>query len=192
MGGEGLILELARRRRSVRSYKPDPPPLEDVIYAIEAALQAPSGANRQPWSFILVRSPHVKRAIREVAEEWERRLHEGRGLPEWFRGWLRERGITWRKPFLTEAPYLIAVLADRRAPYSRESVWLAIGYMLLALEEKGLASLTYTPANPHAVARVLGVTEKTHTLEAIIPVGYPAEEKEKEPRKSLEEALRIL
>jgi len=186
--GPSCVLGLAERRRSIRSYSREPVSLDDVFYAISAALQAPSGANRQPWRFIVVTDEEVKRRLREVCEYWERRFHEGRGVPEWFRAWLEERGITWEKRFLTDAPVLIAVASDRRAPYSRESTWLAIGYLLLALEERGLASLTYTPSNPHEAARVLGIPG-SYSLEAIIPVGKPAEEKEKEPRMSLGEAV---
>lgn len=182
------VYELARRRRSIRSYFSDPVPLDNVLYAIETAMQAPSGANRQPWRFIIVNDPKVKGEIRRVAEEWERKLHESDTIPVWFREWLRERGITWRKDFLTDAPYLIVVLADKRAPYARESVWLAVGYMLLALEEKGLASLTYTPTNPRAIARILGVPDY-YTLETIIPVGLHRGDKVKEPRMSLDEAV---
>ncbi|NOZ30622.1 MAG: nitroreductase family protein [Crenarchaeota archaeon] len=182
------VYELARRRKSIRRYFSDPVPLEHVLYAIKTAMQAPSGANRQPWRFIIVDDPKVKSEIRRVAEEWERKLHESETIPGWFREWLRERGITWRKDFLTDAPYLIVVLANKRAPYARESVWLAVGYLLLALEEKGLASLTYTPTNPRAIARILWVPEQ-YTLETIIPVGLPRGDKVKEPRMSLEEAV---
>ncbi len=90
--------------------------------------------------------------------------------------------------FLTDAPVLVAVLAYKKAPYARKSTWLAIGYLLLALEEKGLALLTYTPSNPHAVARVLSIP-KDYTLEAIIPIGKPAQFKEKEPRRTLQEKV---
>jgi nitroreductase len=185
---EGCMLSLARRRRSVREYNSEPIDLRDVLYAIQAALEAPSGANRQPWMFIVIDDEETKKKLREECEKWEKKLHESTAIPEWFRSWLRERGITWKKGFLTDAPVLIAVLAHKKAPYARESTWLAIGYLLLALEEKGLASLTYTPSNPRAAARVLGVPDD-YTLEAIIPVGKPAVEKEKEPRNTVREKV---
>lgn len=184
------VYELARSRKSNRCFSTEPVPIDDVLYAIRVALEAPSGANRQPWRFILVRDPRVKEGLRREAERWEKKLHESKSIPEWFAEWLRERGITWRKEFLTRAPILIVVLADKRAPYSRESVWLAIGYLLLALEERKLSSLTYTPTNPKAIARILGVPDQ-YTLEAIIPVGKPDCIKEKEPRISLEDAVYI-
>lgn len=182
------VYELARNRRSIRKYMEEPIPIEDVLYAIRTALQAPSGANMQPWRFIIIDDPVVKEEIRKVAERWEKKLHESKSIPEWFKRWLLERGITWRKEFLAKAPYLIIVLADKKAPYGRESVWVSIGYFLLALEEKGLASLTYTPTNPRAIATLLGVPGN-YSLEAIIPVGKPGEDKVKEPRMELEDAV---
>ncbi|MET1160394.1 MAG: nitroreductase family protein [Thermoprotei archaeon] len=182
------VLELARRRRSIRVYKEEPVALEDVLYAIETAIEAPSGANRQPWRFILVTDNTLKAKIRAVCEKYEKKLHSSEGLPSWFREWLAERRITWRKEFLTSAPYLLLVLADTRQPYWRESTWLAVGYLLLALEEKGLASLTYTPPNPRAIAELLGIP-RHFSLETIIPIGKPGEYKEKELRMKLERVL---
>ncbi len=182
------VYSLARNRRSIREYSRDPISISDVLYAVSAALEAPSGANKQPWRFIIIVDSETKKELRRVCEEWERRFHQGRGLPKWFREWLRERGITWEKRFLTDAPVLLAVAANKKAPYARESTWLAIGYLLLALEERGLASLTYTPANPRAAARVLGIPDD-YTLEALIPVGKPRGVKEKEPRLGLAETV---
>ncbi len=184
----GVVLSLASKRRSIRRYRRDSINIGDVLYAIKAALQAPSGANMQPWRFVVVVDPKMKVRLREVCEEWEKRFHESPTLPAWFREWLRRRGITWRKDFLTDAPVLVAVAAYKKAPYARESTWLAIGYLLLALEERGLASLTYTPPNPRRVAAILGIPED-YTLETIIPVGLPGEDKAKEPRMSLREAV---
>ena len=84
----GVVLSLALKRRSVRRYRRDPVDLDDVLYAIKAALQAPSGANMQPWRFIIIRDHRVKAKIREVCEEWEGRLHESPTLPAWSRDWL--------------------------------------------------------------------------------------------------------
>jgi nitroreductase len=182
------VFKLAKNRRSIRRFCPEPVDPRDVFYALSTALQAPSGANMQPWRFIVVKDQGVKARLRSVCEQWEKRFHEGRGLPQWFRQWLEERGIGWEKPFLTEAPYIVAVASWRKAPYGRESTWLAIGYMLLSLEERGLAPLTYTPSNPRAAAEVLDIPGD-YSLEALIPVGKPAEDKAKEPRMSLEKAV---
>jgi len=184
------ILQLATSRKSIRKFRNEPIEMEDVAYAIKTAIQAPSGANTQPWRFIIITDEEVKNKIRAISEEWERKFHESQSLPKWFGEWLQKRNITWEKPFLEEAPVLIVVLSNRKAPYGRESTWLAIGYILLALEERGLASLTYTPANPRAIARYLGVP-MNYTLEAIIPVGKSGEDKIKEPRLDLEDTTYI-
>lgn len=155
-----------------------------MLYALEAAIQAPSGANQQPWRFIIVADPDVKAGVRRVCEEGEKRFY-ARVRGE-LRRWLGERGFTWRKPFLTEAPILVAVLAEAGKPYAVQSTWLAIGYMLLALEERGLGSLTYTPPNPGEVARILSAP-RGYALQALIPVGHSRDPKPKEPRKPLEE-----
>ncbi|MCE4613974.1 MAG: nitroreductase family protein [Desulfurococcales archaeon] len=183
-----FLLKIATSRKSTRKYSSEPVSLDNILYAIQVALQAPSGANRQPWRFILVMDGELKHELREISEEWERKFHDSRALPRWFKEWLHERNISWQKPFLEEAPILIVVLTDRKAPYGRESTWLAIGYLLLALEERGLASLTYTPSNPHVIARRLGVPDN-YTLEAIIPVGKSGEAAEKEPRLKPSDAV---
>ena len=185
---KGYVYSLARKRRSIRKYRSDPIDLGDVLYAISTAIQAPSGANRQPWRFILVDDPDLKRRIRRICEIGEEKFYKSNNVPEWFRKWASERGISLDKPFLTDAPYLIIVLSNRKTPYSKESTWLAIGYLLLALEEKGLSSLTYTPSESKEVLRVLGVPDD-YKLEVIIPVGKPAEDKVKEKRLLLKDVV---
>jgi len=179
-----IVLELAKQRRSIRCYKNVSFNISKVLYAIKTAIQAPSGANQQPWMFIVIDDPDVKTKIREVCERGEKEFY-ARVRGE-LKEWLAKRKLTWKKPFLTEAPYLIVVFSEVGKPYSIESTWLSIGYLLLALEEKGLASLTYTPPNPKEVANVLRAPEK-FVLQTIIPVGLPKEDKLKEPRKSLYE-----
>ncbi|MCD6592075.1 MAG: nitroreductase family protein [Thaumarchaeota archaeon] len=171
----GRILELARSRRSIRSYSCDPVPLEDVAYIVDVARHAPSGANKQPWRFLVIRDPLVKKLIRGKCEEVERRFHE-RVDPE-FREWLRSRGISWRKPFLTDAPILILVFARRGEPYWIESTWISIGYLILAAEELGYSTLTYTPSEVDWSNKILQVPEE-YVLQAIIPIGKPAERRE--------------
>lgn len=182
----GFVLGLARRRRSVRRYLSVDVGLERVLYGVRAALEAPSGANMQPWRFVVVGDDGVKARVRRVCEEGERRFYERvRGeLGEW----LAERGFSWEKPFLTEAPYLVAVFAEVGKPYAVQSVWLAVGYMLLALEEVGLASLTYTPPNPVEVGEVLGAP-RGFVLQTIVPVGLAGEDKVKEPRMGVGKAV---
>ena len=184
-----VVFAIAKRRSSIRDFLNEKVLLEDVLYAISTALQAPSGANRQPWRYIIIEDETLKSKIRKLCENAEKKFYES-NLVDWFKEWVRKRGISWKKPFLTEAPYLIAVFADIKAPYAKESVWLAIGYLLLALEEKRLSSLTYTPPNFEEIRTLLGVP-KGHKLETIIPVGKKAKEKIKEPRMEIKDVVYI-
>ncbi|RLE62377.1 MAG: nitroreductase family protein [Thermoprotei archaeon] len=179
-----VVLKLALHRKSIRRYKSDKIDLSKILYAIKTALQAPSGANQQPWRFIIVEDPEVKAEIRKICEDLEKKFYSR--VKKELKEWLLSRGFTWKKPFLTEAPYLIAVFAELGKPYAVQSTWLAIGYLLLALEEAGLASLTYTPPSSPELLEILRVPEGFQ-LQTIIPVGIAGEDKRKEPRKKLHE-----
>ncbi|WP_175059367.1 nitroreductase family protein [Thermococcus sp. 2319x1] len=176
------VPELAKRRKTVRKFMPDKPPKEDILKAIEAAKEAPSGMNAQPWHFVIIESIEMKKRIREVCEEGERKFYEK--LKGKLGEWLQERGFTWEKPFLSEAPYLVLVFTDVRAPFAVQSTWLAIGYLLLALEEEGLGTVTYTPPNPKEIEELVNAP-KHYKLQTILPIGYPNDEKPKYERKKL-------
>jgi len=178
------ILDLATRRKTVRSFSSSHVKLKEVLAALEVACQAPSGANYQPWRFVIITDPQTKRRIREACERAERDFYSS--VEGELREWLLEREFSWRKPFLEEAPLLVLVLSETKAPYSTESVWLAIGYFLLALEELGLGTVTYTPSTTRGVLEVVDVPEGLR-LEAILPIGISADEKPKEPRLGLDE-----
>lgn len=182
------ILELAKNRRSIRRFRQDPIPLQDIHYILEVARNAPSGANRQPWRFIIVRDGEGKDTIRRICEKVEREFHEK--APEDLKSWFKERGITWRKPFLSEAPILILVFGKRNEPYWIESVWLAVGYLILAAEELGYSTLTYTPSKLRWANELFKVPEE-FILQAIIPVGKPSETTKSPGRYSLEEIAYI-
>src|SRR5918992_5973120 len=133
------FLETMQRRRTVRDFSPEPVPLEVVENAIATAGTAPSGAHQQPWTFVLVSDPTLKRRIREAAEEEERRSYEGRMPDDWVEA-LRPLGTDWRKPHLGVAPYLIVVFEQAyglrpdgtkvKHYYVRESVGIAVGLLL--------------------------------------------------------------
>lgn len=175
-----------RRRRSVRAFSPEPIPDGLLDLAITAAAAAPSGANQQPWRFIVVRDPDTKRRIREAAEAEERESYDRRMPDEWLHA-LAPLGTDWRKPFLEIAPALIVVFrldygvnvdADGNESrvkhyYVSESVGIACGLLLAALHLAGLATLTHTPSPMGFLSRILErpVNEKPYLL---IPVGYPA------------------
>jgi len=181
-----IILRLAMNRRSVRRYLSTPIPKEDIKYVLEVARHAPSGGNRQPWRFILVYSDGLKREIRKYCEEAEKRFYER--APKDFIDWARSRGITWVKSFLTEAPILILVFGKTDEPYWIGSVWLAIGYLILAAEEKGYATLTYTPSNVKWANKLFKVPEE-YVLAAIIPIGVAGEKPSNPGRLELSEIV---
>jgi iodotyrosine deiodinase len=181
------FLEAMRSRRTVRDFSPDPVPFALIESAIRTAALAPSGANRQPWHFVVVANPEIKRCIREAAEEQERAFYEHRAPDEWLEA-LAPLRTDWHKPFLEVAPYLIVVfredygLAENEAGdeikeknyYVMESVGIACGFLLAALHLAGLATLTHTPSPMGFLSQILNrpKNEKPYLL---IPVGFPAE-----------------
>lgn len=174
------FLERIRGRRSVRDFSPDPIPIDVVEHCIEAAAQAPSGANKQPWVFVLVTDPEVKRQIREAAEREEAAFYGGRATERWLDD-LKSLNTGPQKPFLEDAPALIVVFAQRHGPtvgdrhyYVSESVGIAVGFLLAALHDAGLATLTHTPSPMRFLADILG-RPRGEQAYVLIPVGYPAE-----------------
>lgn len=180
------VYTLAKRRKTVRRFTSSPVDWKEVSTALKAACQAPSGANSQPWRFMAVTDPPMKRRIREACEHGERAFY-ATVKGEW-REWLLARGLSWSKPFLEEAPLLLLVFSQETPPYAIQSVWLAIGYLLLALEERGLGTVTYTPSSTRGVLDEIGVPDGLR-LEAILPIGFSADEHTKEPRHSLDEIM---
>lgn len=175
--------QLLHRRRTVRDYSDEPVPFELIERAIATAGTAPSGANMQPWNFVVVRDAGIKRRIREAAEREERLSYEGRMPERWLRR-LAPLGTDWHKPFLEIAPYLIVVfridyLADPRTGeteptyYASESVGIATGLLLASLHAAGLATLTHTPSPMRFLCEILGRPRNEKPF-VLIPVGYPA------------------
>jgi iodotyrosine deiodinase len=179
--------ELMRRRRTVREFSPDPAPFELIEMAIMTAGVAPSGANQQPWRFVVVSDPEIKRRIRLAAEEEERENYGGRFPDEWLRA-LAPLGTDWHKEFLEVAPYLIAVFkidydveqlpdgSERKIKryYVNESVGIACGVLLAALHNAGLATLTHTP-NPMGFLNEILKRPKNEKPYLLVPTGYPAD-----------------
>jgi iodotyrosine deiodinase len=170
------------RRRSVREFSPRAVPLAIIAECLRAAGSAPSGANRQPWHFEVIRDPELKRRLREAAEAEERAFYAERAPENWLAA-LAPLGTDADKPFLEIAPYLIAIFArrweelpgGRRLPnyYVSESVGIATGMLIAALHRAGLATLTHTPSPMHFLSRLLGrpPAERPYLL---LVVGYPA------------------
>jgi len=196
-----------RTRRSVREFSPELVPFELIQLAIQTAGTAPSGANQQPWRFVVVSNPEIKSQIRLAAEAEERENYERRFPDEW-KEVLGPLGTDWHKEFLEVAPYLIVVfridyeeaptaLQDgttgrRKHYYVVESVGIAVGLLLASLHQAGLATLTHTP-NPMGFLNQILRRPKNEKPYLIIPVGYPAPEA-KVPnlrKKSLEEIMEV-
>lgn len=176
------FLELMLERRSVREFAPDPVPLELVENAVRTAATAPSGANRQPWRFVVVSDAAVKAEIRSAAEHEEQLFYAERANEEYLRA-IEPMGTDWRKPHLTDAPYLIAVfhevwgLDERGAKQKhyrvRESVAIAVGFLLSSLQAAGVASLVYAPSPMRFLNRILRRPENERPF-LLVAVGYPA------------------
>ncbi|MBT5642157.1 nitroreductase family protein [Candidatus Bathyarchaeota archaeon] len=178
------ILETATSRRTTRKYKQDPVSEDDIRYVLETIRQSPSGSNAQPWQVIIVDDMEVKKAIREASEAGEMAFYESIS-PERRKGY-NAKGLSPSKPLLTEAPVLLVVLGDTTAPNYKPSVWVSIGFAILASEERGLSTVTYTPSDPVLVTVALSAPEG-YLVEAILPLGYSDDPKPKEPRKPVEE-----
>ena len=180
---ERFYADLARRR-TVREFSARPVPRDVIETALKAAGTAPSGANLQPWHFVVVSAAGTKKRIREAAEAEEREFYEHRASPEWLAA-LEPLGTDSSKPFLETAPYLIAVFLQKygrlddgrkvKHYYPTESTGLATGILITALHRAGLATLTHTPSPMKFLNEILGrpVSERPFLL---LVVGYPAED----------------
>jgi nitroreductase len=172
----------AARRRSVRHFAPRPVPLAVIEACLRAAGSAPSGANMQPWHFVVMADPAVKRRIREAAEAAERAFYAGRAPEEWLDA-LAPLGTGWQKPFLETAPYLIAIFAQSyglaadgakiKHYYVQESVGIATGVLIAALHHAGLATLTHTPSPMGFLGEILARPANERPF-LLLVVGYPA------------------
>jgi iodotyrosine deiodinase len=186
LGRSQRFLELMRRRRSVRRFAPDSVSPELIENALLVAGSAPSGANQQPWSFVVVTDEATKARIRAAAEYEEELLYRERAGEEYLDA-IRPIGTDWNKPHLTEAPVLIAVfeqawhydeLGDKRKHYYvRESVGIAVGFLLAALHDAGLATLTHAPSPMRFLTEILERPPNERPF-LVIPVGYPASDAE--------------
>ncbi|MGE3822142.1 MAG: nitroreductase family protein [Isosphaeraceae bacterium] len=171
-----------RGRRTVRDFSDRPVAREVIEDCLRAAGTAPSGANRQPWHFVVVSDPAVKRAIREGAEAEERAFYRHRAPREWLDA-LAPLGTDERKPFLETAPYLIAIfvqshglLPDGRPLkhyYAQESVGIATGLLIAAIHLAGLVSLTHTPSPMGFLNEALGRPRNERPF-LLLVVGHPA------------------
>ncbi len=168
------------QRRTVRDYSTRPLPEGVVEWAVRTAATAPSGAHVQPWRFVVITDPERKRRLREAAEAEEREFYAHRASEEWLAA-LAPIGTDWRKPFLEDAPAVIVVFEVHKGPhsprpyYTKESVGIAVGFLLSALHQAGLATLTHTPSPMRFLNEVCDRPLEERAA-YVIPVGYPAED----------------
>ena len=170
------------RRRSIRDFSPKEIPDIVVENVLKTALAAPSGANKQPWKFVVVKNKNIKKKIRIAAEEEEKKFYKQRATEEWLKD-LNKFGTDWNKPFLENAPALIIVFRQsydntrrrkRKNYYVNESVGIACGFLLMALQNAGLVSLAHTPSPMGFLEQILE-RPKNEKAYLLIPVGFPDE-----------------
>ncbi|MFN0158007.1 MAG: nitroreductase family protein [Bacteroidota bacterium] len=177
------FFDLCNRRRTVREFSDKSVSRELIDTIISTAGTAPSGANKQPWKFVVVDDPELKRTIRVAAEAEEKESY-GHRMPQSWLDDLAALGTDWQKAFLETAPYLIVVFrekyrieggAQRKNYYVDESVGIACGFLLAAIHNAGLASLTHTPSPMNFLSEILKrpANESPYLL---IPIGFPAED----------------
>jgi nitroreductase len=191
------------RRRSVRFFSNELVPRHLVEQAIRTASTAPSGAHRQPWTFVVTSDPNVKRQIRAAAEDEERINYEGGRLPDHWREALEPLGTDWRKEFLESAPWIVVLFEQRYGLdqsgeklhhfYVKESCGIAAGMFITALHHMGLATLTHTPSPMAFLTKLLGRPENERPF-CMFPIGYPADDcvVPQLRRKSLDEVMAVV
>ena len=180
----GAFFDLMDRRRSVRMLSDEPVPVDLIETAVRTASTAPSGAHQQPWQFVAISDPAIKRKIRLAAEEEERINYEENRMNEAWQHELAPLGTDWHKEFLEVAPWLVVLFEERYGVrddgskrthyYVKESCGIAAGMFISALHNMGLATLTHTPSPMAFLTRVLerGAHERPFVL---FPVGYPVD-----------------
>ena len=189
------------KRRSVREFSDKSVPFEVIENIIKTAAAAPSGAHKQPWSFCVVADPEIKKQIRTAAEKEEFINYNGRMSDEWLED-LKVFGTDWHKPFLEDAPYLIIVFKKAydlnvqgeklKNYYVNESVGIASGFLITAIHNAGLITLTHTPSPMNFLEKILN-RPKNERAFLLLPVGYPAENAvvPNLKRKKLEAVLKV-
>ena len=176
--------EHLKARRSVRFFSDEPVPRAMIELAIRTASTAPSAAHMQPWTFVALSNPTLKKQIRVAAEEEERISYEGRMSEEWLED-LAPLGTNWHKPYLETVPWIVVLFAQafgvradgsrKKHYYVKESVGIACGLFIAALHHAGLATLTHTPSPMGFLSEILGrpANEKPYIL---FPIGYPTDD----------------
>ena len=179
------FFQMMKTRRTVREFSRENIPKSVIKNALKIAASAPSGANKQPWHFVIVKDPDLKKKIRAAAEKEEKAFYEHRAPDSWLQD-LNQFKTDWNKPFLEEAPVLIVVFRQsytnlgptrNKNYYVSESVGISCGFLLVALHNAGLVTLTHTPSPMGFLEKILN-RPKNEKAFLLIPVGYPSKEAE--------------
>ncbi len=176
------FFEEMNRRRTTRHFSTEPVPRDLIELAIRTAGTAPSGAHQQPWTFVAVSDPDLKRQIREAAEKEEHDFYHGRAPQEWIEA-LAPLGTDEHKPHLTDAPWVVVLFrqahglnpdgSKRTYYYTQESCGIAAGFFIAAIHQMGLVTLTHTPNPMGFLGELLGRPPHEKAM-LVMPVGYPA------------------
>ena len=177
------FLSEIKSRHTIRDFSDKKISIEIIYNCVKAAASSPSGANKQPWHFVIVKANEIKKQIRIAAEKEEKEFYAHRATKEWLQD-LNQFGTDWKKPFLEIAPYLIVVFRKKydvgnrgnkkKNYYVNESVGIASGLLLAALHRSGLATLTHTPSPMKFLGDILN-RPKNETAFLLIPTGLPRE-----------------
>ena len=177
------FMQLMLSRRSIRDFSSKKVSDKVIENILKTAISSPSGANKQPWSFVVVKSKGLKKKIRIAAEQEEKKFYEKRATDEWLKD-LNKFETTWEKPFLEEAPALIIIFRQsydnsksrkRKNYYVNESVGIASGFLLTAIQNAGLVCLTHTPSPMGFLEQILE-RPKNEKAYLLIPIGFPAKD----------------
>jgi nitroreductase len=170
------------KRRSVREFSDQEIPREVIQNIIKTASTAPSGAHKQPWTFCIITNPELKKKIRVAAEKEEQESYQNRMSDQWLKD-LKPMGTDWEKPFLETVPYIIVVFKKiydeeegqkKTNYYVNESVGIACGFLISAIHQAGLATLTHTPSPMNFLSEILERPKNERPF-LLLPVGHPAE-----------------
>lgn len=193
-----------KRRHSIRQFSDRKVPREVIENCLKAAGTAPSGANHQPWHFVAIHSDDIKQQVREQAEAHERGFYDGRAGDEWLDA-LKPLGTDAQKPYLAHAPWLVAIFSQKKGGlnpgdkhtnyYVHESVGIATGFLITALHNAGLVTLTHTPKPMSFLSKICQRPDDERPYMLLI-AGYPAEDasvpKHAQSKKTLDEIVTFL
>lgn len=182
---ETKLYELMFFRRTSRQFINQP--IEDVKLEriLSAGLLSPSGSNKSPFMIYVIKNPAIKKIIRTEAEKVEKAFYERkRDQDKDFTTWASQKQLSFSKPHLTDAPVLLSISTDSRfiEKHAIESTWLSIAYLILAIENEGLCSVTYTP-EPHTFMKEILHLPEYLIPQVLIPLGYPLKNDKKEPTR---------